>query len=323
MEPPKELLQQMLAQMLLIRTFEEKLLEMYSAGEAVGISAQSIGQEAVAVGAIAALQESDLITSTHRGRHHCLAKGTQPASLMAELFGREAGCCKGKGGILHIIDPGVGNIGTMAIVGAGIPIATGAALSAKMRRTGQVVMCFFGDGATNIGFFHEGLNFASLHRLPVVFVCENNLYAIGTSQKRHQAIRDIAVRATGYNMPGVIADGMDAVAVYDAAVQAVDLARSGDGPTLIECKTYRFQGHSPGDPRRGLKYRTKEEIDEWMARDPIKLLERRLLEADLMNDSDIAEMEHEATSQVEDAIAFARECPRPDPAEALTEVFAP
>ena len=250
-----------------------------------------------------------------------IAKGIDLKSMMAELFGKKTGLCKGKGGALHMTDLGHGILPVAAIVGAGIPIAAGAALSIKKRQTGQVVVCFFGDGACNIGFFHEGLNFASIHKLPIVFVCENNLYAISMPQRKAMAIVDIADMAASYGVPGMVVDGNDVVAVHEAARQAVNRARDGKGPTLMECKTYRIMGHFQGDPGRGIKYRTQEEMDEWAKRDPIDLFKKRLLEDNIINESDIEQMETNAADQIEEAVAFAKASPFPEPEEVLTGIF--
>ena len=246
MKQEKGLLVEMLRQMIKVRYSEEKTGDMYARGEAVGILHLSIGQEAVAVGTCINLKRDDFVASTHRGNHHFIAKGADLNRMMAELFGRKTGYCKGKGGHMHLIDPET-NFMACGIVGSGIPVAVGAALSAKLRKSGQIAVSFFGDGASNQGYFHESLNFASLHKLPVIFVCENNLYAMSVAKSRHQAITDIACRGSGYDMPGVAVDGNDVIAVYEAVKQAAELARSGGGPTLIECKTYRWRGHHEGD----------------------------------------------------------------------------
>ncbi|MCW4021318.1 MAG: thiamine pyrophosphate-dependent dehydrogenase E1 component subunit alpha, partial [Candidatus Bathyarchaeota archaeon] len=234
----------MYRKMLEIRRFEEKVWDLFGRNLIPGTLHLYLGQEATAVGVCANLQVEDYITSTHRGHGHCIAKGADLNKTMAEILGRKNGYCKGKGGSMHVADAAVGNLGATAVVGSAIPIAVGAALSCKLRKTKQVVACFFGDGASNNGIFHEALNMAAVWELPVVFVCENNLYAMGTRITNVTAIENIADRASGYGMPGVVVDGNDVVAVYQAAKEAVGRARSGGGPTLVECKTYRHKGHS-------------------------------------------------------------------------------
>ena len=317
----KGLLLRMLKQMIEIRAFEEKMQDMYARGEAVGIIHLSNGQEAVAVGTCANLKKDDYIVSNHRGHHHCIAKGGDVRLMMAELFGRKTGYCKGKGGSMHLTGLEFGHLGSIGIVGSGIPVAVGAALSAKRRRSDQVAVGFFGDGASDTGSFHEGLNFASLQRLPAIFVCENNFYAVSTHQKRHQAITDIADRACAYGMPGVVLDGNDVVAVYEAVREATSRARAGQGPTLLECKTYRTRGHHEGDPSRGTTYRTKEEIAEWMEKDPIKRLADKLLEDRLITEPAVAEMKGEAESLMEEAASFAKGSPYPDPEDILKDLY--
>ncbi|MCJ7594220.1 MAG: thiamine pyrophosphate-dependent dehydrogenase E1 component subunit alpha, partial [Desulfobacterales bacterium] len=260
MELKKDFAFRLLRKMLEIRFFEEKIVDQYARGKVPGLAHLYIGEEAVAVGACANLKETDLITSTHRGHGHCIAKGADVNRMMAELFGKKDGYCKGKGGSMHIASMEVGMLGAMGIVGSGGPIAVGAALAAQKRRSGQVVICFFGDASTNTGAFHEASNFAALYKLPIVFVCENNLYGISVCMDRHTAIKNIADRAAGYAMPGVIVDGMDVLAVYDVVGKAVKAARKGQGPTLVECKTYRFRGHFEGDPNLGERYRDKKEL---------------------------------------------------------------
>lgn len=320
MKLPKKLLIQMLKQMIEIRTFEEKIMDMYARGEAVGVIHLSIGQEAVAVGTCANLKRDDFVASTHRGHHHCIAKGGDVKLMMAELFARRTGYCKGKGGSMHIIAPDISFVAS-GIAGSGIPIAIGAALSAKLRQSGQIAVSFFGDGSSNQGFFHEGLNFASLHKLPVIFVCENNLYGLSVSQKRHQPIVDIAGRASSYNMPGVVVDGNDVVAVYQAVGEAVNQARGGKGPTLIECKTYRWRGHHEGDPSRGIRYRTKEEMAQWEAKCPIKRLAQKLLAEKIIDESEFEQMKSDAQALIEEAVTFAKESPYPEPADLLSDLY--
>ena len=319
MEVPREKLVEMYRKMLQIRLFEEKVFELYGQNMVPGTIHLYAGQEAVAVGVCSTLRKDDYITSTHRGHGHCIAKGADLKRVMAEILGKRTGYCKGKGGSMHIADFSVGVLGATAVVGAGLPIATGAALSIKLRKTDQVSVCFFGDGASNQGTFHESLNMAAIWQLPVVFVCENNLYAMGTRQTRVMRIENIADRAAAYGMPGVTVDGNDVLAVYKAAETAVERARKGEGPTLLECKTYRHKGHSRMDPA---KYRPKEEVEEWLAKDPIKRLRSKLLEANIMSEAEMEEVEREVTAEIEEAVKFALESPYPEPEEALEDVYA-
>ena len=319
MEVPREKLVEMYRKMLQIRLFEEKVFELYGQNMVPGTIHLYAGQEAVAVGVCSTLRKDDYITSTHRGHGHCIAKGADLKRVMAEILGKRTGYCKGKGGSMHIADFSVGVLGATAVVGAGLPIATGAALSIKLRKTDQVSVCFFGDGASNQGTFHESLNIAAIWQLPVVFVCENNLYAMGTRQTRVMRIENIADRAAAYGMPGVTVDGNDVLAVYKAAETAVERARKGGGPTLLECKTYRHKGHSRMDPA---KYRPKEEVEEWLAKDPIKRLRSKLLEANIMSEAEMEEVEREVTAEIEEAVKFALESPYPEPEEALEDVYA-
>jgi 2-oxoisovalerate dehydrogenase E1 component len=306
--------------MLLARKFDEAVIDLYASGEIPGFMHLYIGEEAVAVGACAALERDDLITSTHRGHGHCIAKGGDPRLMMAELLAKADGYCKGKGGSMHIACLSLGILGANGIVGGGFPIADGAALSAKLLGTGRVCACFFGDGASNEGSFHEALNLAGVWKLPVVFVCENNLFAQTTPQGDHQAIRDIAVRADSYGMPGVVADGLDVLEVFSRVSAAVADARAGKGPTLVECKTYRYRGHWEGDPQT---YRTAAQIEEWKKRDCIRSLEARLEDDHGLGKDEIERRHAEADAAIQDAIAFARSCRPPQPAEALADVYTP
>jgi len=302
-----------------IRAFEEKAVELFQAGELPGFLHSQIGQEAVCVGSCGALRADDYITSTHRGHGDVIAKGMRLDRMMAELFARETGYCRGKGGSMHIFDFSLGILGANGIVGAGIVIAPGAALSAVLRGTDQVALAFFGDGASNEGAFHEGLNLASVWSLPVIFVCHNNEYAESTPRLTHQHVADVAQRAAAYDMPGVIVDGMDVVAVYETITAAVSRARAGDGPTLVEAKTYRFLGHYIGDP---LNYRAAEEAAEWRKRDPILLFEHRLAESGILDEDAARAVEAEIRQEVEDAVVFARESPLPSPESAFEDVYA-
>lgn len=304
-----------------IRAFEEKVVDIYARGAMPGLAHLYIGEEAVAVGVCSALREDDYITSTHRGHGHCIAKGANVDRMMAELLGKVTGYCKGKGGSMHIADFDKGILGANGVVGGGIPIATGAALAIKMRGNDQVVACFFGDGATNQGVFHESLNIASIWKLPVVYVCENNYYGISVSQKRHQAIKDISIRASSYGMLGISVDGNDVLAVYNAAKDAIERARKGEGPTLLVCNTYRWRGHHEGDPNRGARYRTMEEIEEWMKRCPIKRFEEYLLSQGVSSQT-LEDLRRRVKEEIEAAVKFAEESPYPEVEIALSDVYA-
>jgi len=317
--PDNSKLLDMYRQMLTIRFFEEKVFELYGQNLVPGTIHLYAGEEAVAVGVCANLRRDDYITSTHRGHGHCIAKGARLDKTMAEILGRKTGYCKGKGGSMHIADFSVGMLGATAVVGAGIPIATGAGLSIRLRGTDQVAVCFFGDGASNQGTFHEGINLAAVWHLPVVFVCENNLYAMGTRQTRVMLIDNIADRAAGYGIPGVAVDGNDISAVFEAARVAVERARRGEGPTILECKTYRLKGHSRFDPAA---YRPKDEVNEWLKKDAIARFQARLLERGIITEGEIQRAVEKARNDVEEATKFALESPFPEPAEALDDVYA-
>jgi pyruvate dehydrogenase E1 component alpha subunit len=299
--------------MLKIRFFEEKVSDLLSRDIVKGASHLYVGQEAVAVGAVAAIRGDDYITSTHRGHGHCIAKGGDPKLMLAELCGKVTGYCKGKGGSMHIADVNAGNLGATGIVGSNIPVATGAGLSIRLKKTDQVVLCFFGDGATNTSAFHESVNLAAIWNLPVVYVCENNLYGMSTAVSRAFPFTDLAERAKGYNIPGVIADGMDVLDVKSKVQEAVQRARKGEGPTFVECKTYRFYGHSKGDPRA---YRTREEEQLWKSRDPITNFEKKLVEQGVLTQKQVEELEETITNEVNEAEQFALSSPYP-PVESL------
>jgi pyruvate dehydrogenase E1 component alpha subunit len=316
---PKEKLAEMLRKMLQIRLFEEKVFESYAQNLVPGTIHLYAGEEAVAVGVCSNLGIDDYITSTHRGHGHCIAKGADLKRTMAEILGKRTGYCKGKGGSMHIADFSIGMLGATAVVGAGLPIAVGAGLSARLRKTDQVVACFFGEGASNQGTFHESINMASTWKLPVIFVCENNLYAMGTRQSKVMAIENVADRAVAYGIPGVVTDGNDVLAVYDAAQNAIKRARDGGGPTLIECKTYRQKGHSRVD---AAKYRPKEEVEQWLSKDPIRRFRERLLQRNSSTIAEIEQIEKEVLVEIEEAFKFALESPFPAPEEALEDVYA-
>ena len=315
----KEQFSEMYRKMLEIRLFEEKVFDLYGQNLVPGTIHLYAGEEAVAVGVCSNLNVDDYITSTHRGHGHCIAKGADLRRTMAEILGKKTGYCKGKGGSMHIADFAVGMLGATAVVGAGLPIAVGAGLSAKLRKTSQVVACFFGEGASNQGTFHESINMASVWALPVVFVCENNLYAMGTRQSRIMSIQNVADRAAAYGIPGVIVDGNDVLMVYEAARTAVERARAGKGPTLIECKTYRHKGHSRVDSG---KYRPKEEVEEWLGKDPIKRFRQAMLGNGILTQTELEHVETEVADEVADAVKFALDSPYPEGKEALENVYA-
>jgi TPP-dependent pyruvate/acetoin dehydrogenase alpha subunit len=296
-----------------IRRFEDRVYRLFLDGEIPGTLHQYQGQEAVAAGVCDVLRRDDWITSTHRPHGHALAKGVSSRAAMAELFGKATGCCGGKGGSMHLGDPEVGMLPAIAIVGGGNTVVTGLGLAMKLRRTDQVAVCFFGEGATNEGAFHEGLNFAAVEQLPIVLVCENNMYGASTPFTRVSLVPDVAERAKAYGVPARIVDGMDALAVREASAGAVDSARAGKGPTLLECKTYRFTGHSRSDARG---YRKREEEAEWAERDPLVLLEARL------SQSEVERAEDEVRAELDDAVEFARSSPFPDARAAFEDVYA-
>ncbi len=313
-----DVLKDAMRQMYLIRRFEEGAEDSYMRGLVHGTMHLSIGQEASAVGICLPLGDTDQITSTHRGHGHCIAKGAEVKRMFAEFFGKTTGYCKGRGGSMHIADVSKGNLGANGIVGGGLPIAVGAALSMKMQKRPDVVVSFFGDGANNEGAFHEALNMAAVWKLPVVFVCENNGYGMSTSTARSTAVPNVADRASAYAMPGVVVDGNDLSAVSEASVAAVERARAGDGPTLIECKTYRHRGHSKSDRNR---YRTKEEIEEWIGRDPIGRFETQLLEYGIAEQTEIDEIREAVEREIAEGIEFAKESPMPPVSEVTRYVY--
>ena len=307
-----------LSRMNVIRKFEEVAEASYMRGLVHGTMHLSIGQEASAVGAVLPLRPDDYILSTHRGHGHCIAKGADPSRMLAEFFGKETGYCRGRGGSMHIADVEGGNLGANGIVAGGLPIAVGVGMSIKAQRQERVCVVFFGDGATNEGAFHEALNMASIWTLPIVFVCENNKYAMSMDIAQAMSVRDVADRAAAYAMPGTIVDGNDLFAVVAAADAAIARARAGDGPSLVECKTYRIRGHSKSD--RNL-YRTKDEIETWREADPILRLERELLASGSFDAAELAAIERTA-QQIQAALEFAKASPTPDPAELTRDVYA-
>ncbi len=309
----------LLRQMSQIRQFEDKIMDLLARNIAEGGSHLYAGEEAVAVGAMAALNPDDYITSTHRGHGHCIAKGGKLDELMAEILGKRTGCCKGKGGSLHLADVATGNLGANGVVGGGLGIATGAGLSVKMRGTKQAVLCFFGDGATNQGIFHECLNMAAVWKLPVVYICENNLYGMSVSVERASAVQDLTKKALAYDMPAEAGDGMDVLAVKDAVGKWVARARAGKGPAFLEFKTYRYYGHSRSDPR---VYRTKQEEKEWQERDCIAAFSRKMAAAGVLAESESAQVIKEVGEEIEKAVRFAIESPDPAPGELTEDLYA-
>jgi acetoin:2,6-dichlorophenolindophenol oxidoreductase subunit alpha len=290
----------------LVRYFDEKVDELFAKGMIHGTTHLCVGQEATAIGGCAVLSNEDKITSTHRGHGHCIGKGAKIEFMMAELMGRATGYCKGKGGSMHIADVEKGNLGANGIVGGGIPLAVGAALTSKMQNKGYVVLCFFGDGAANEGIFHESLNLASIWKLPVVFLCENNQYGMSSSIKDMVNIENISERAVAYGIPGISIDGNNLLTVMTTVDKAIKRARGGDGPTLIEAKTYRWKGHSKSD---GKKYRTREEEVEWKKKDPISRFEKDLLEAKMATEQQFKDLKQKAHNDIEAAVRFAEESP--------------
>ncbi len=303
----------------LIRFFEEKAESLYAMGKIHGTMHLSIGQEASAVGSILALRSDDYILSTHRGHGHCIAKDAEPRLMMAEFFGKDVGYCRGRGGSMHIADVAGGNLGANGIVAGGIPLSTGVGLSLQMQKKDNVCLTFFGDGAANEGAFHESLNLAAIWKLPVVYICENNQYAMSMPVEKAFPVEQISKRAVAYDIPGVTVDGNDLFAVYEAVKTAVARARAGEGPSLIEAVTYRWRGHSKSDRQR---YRTRDEVKEWQAKDPIKRLAQQLADAELATEAELAEIEKAAQQSIEDSVAFAEAAEDPDPATILDGVYA-
>ncbi|MGZ6752298.1 MAG: thiamine pyrophosphate-dependent dehydrogenase E1 component subunit alpha [Nocardioides sp.] len=303
-----------------IRRFEEAVDDLFARGLMHGTMHLSIGQEASATGACMALRPDDAITSTHRGHGHCIGKGADLTRMMAELLAKETGYCRGRGGSMHIADVATGNLGANGIVAGGIPIAAGAALAYQLRGEDRVVACFFGDGATNEGAFHEAVNLAAIWHLPVMFICENNKYGMSFSTEKSMAVEHIAQRAAAYGIPGVTVDGNDVDAVYDAVSAAVARARAGEGPTLVENVTYRWKGHSKSDKNL---YRTKEEIADWRSKDPILRFEAHVQEAGLLSHEEVQRVRTQALEEMREAVRAANSAPDADPTDLLDAVFAP
>lgn len=319
MNKSKDLLLEMYEKMQKIRMFEDNAIKLFNQGLVRGPMHVYTGEEAVAVGACANLDDSDYITSTHRGHGHCIAKGGKVDKMAAELLGRGTGYCKGKGGSMHIADPEIGILGANGIVAGGMGIAAGAGLSAKMRGTDQVAICFFGDGATNEGAFHEALNMAAIWDLPVVFVCENNLYGLTGPAEEMLSVKDVAARATSYDIPGVVVDGNDVLDVYEAVGEAVKRARQGGGPSLIEAKTYRLKGHFVGDP---CVYRDDEEVEMWRKKEPIKRFRKHLIKNEGIDEEVIAEIDKKLEEELKSAVKFAKESPDPEIDVVFEDVFS-
>ncbi len=311
----------MFEQMVTIRRFEEKAIELFEHNLIRGNIHPCIGQEAVSVGVCSILRRNDYMVNTHRGHGNCIAKGADLKLMMAELLGKSTGYCKGKGGSMHIADFEGGNLGANGIVGGGLPIAVGAGISIQNRSTDQVVACFFGDGATNQGTFHESLNLAALWRLPVIFVCENNQYALSTPVHEAISVSKISDRSIAYGISGFHIDGNDVIEVYLKMKEAVERARTGEGPTLLDCMTYRFFGHFTGDPGRGITYRTKEEMDQWLARCPIQRFREQLIKEKRMSEEIDKRIETNVKASIEEAVQFAKESPLPSPEEAFQDLF--
>lgn len=311
----------MLRKMILIREFDELAIKLRTGGKIYGAVHPYVGQEAVAVGVCANLTHADRVTSTHRGHGHCIAKGADIKRMMAELFGRVDGYCKGKGGSMHIADFAVGMLGANGIVGGGLPLATGAALAAQLEGKGNVAACFFGDGAVAEGEFHEALNISSVWKLPIVFVCENNQYAANNAIAVQHRVTDVAVRASSYGLPGLTIDGNDVLAVSEAARAAVDRARRGEGPFLLECKTYRWYFHAMRNAPPP-ETRPAAEIAQWKERDPVARLAADLIARRLITESDMGSLQRQVEADLREAVAFADASPFPDPKDILVDMFA-
>jgi pyruvate dehydrogenase E1 component alpha subunit len=317
-EISKEKLLWMYERMRLIRTFEDRVADLFTQGKLPGFVHLYAGEEAIAVGVMAHLKDHDRITSTHRGHGHCIAKGVEIKEMMAELYGKATGLCKGRGSSMHIADVKKGMLGANGIVGAGGPLACGSALTTKVLGTDEVTICFFGDGAAEQGTMHESMNLAAIWKLPLVFVCENNMYAVTTPASYHCAVGEICARATAYDIPGVAIDGTDVLAVYETAEEAVLRARRGEGPSLIEARAFRYYGHFMGEPQT---YKTKEEIQGYKARDPIQKFKNMILGRSLASETELAKIDSWAEKAVEEAVRFAEASPLPAPEECLTDVY--
>jgi TPP-dependent pyruvate/acetoin dehydrogenase alpha subunit len=312
-----ELLKTMYEKALTIRLFEKAAIAQYRIGNIYGYLHPYLGEEGIAAGAISALRPDDYIVSTHRGHGHAIAKGHDVSMMMAELFGRAGGYCKGRGGSMHVANLEQNNLGANGIVGGGLPIATGAGMAIKQKKTDQVVMGFFSDGAVNNGVFHESLNLAAIYNLPVVYVLENNQYAAATPYERMNLNEDLSAYASGYGIPGFTVNGNDAVGVYEAALEAAERARSGQGPTLMECKTYRHQGHHVNDP--GL-YMPQDVMEAWKAKDPVDILRAHLASSGALSVEQIEAIDEDVKARIDEAVRFATESPAPSAAQFLSEI---
>ena len=301
-----------------IRNFELMAEKLFLEGELPGFIHLYIGEESIATGVIANLRKDDFITSTHRGHGHMIAKGADINRMMAELYGRTTGCCKGKGGSMHIADFSIGVLGANGVVGGGLPIAVGAGLGVKMKKTDQVAVAFFGDGASNTGAFHESLNFASVYKLPIIFVVENNQFASTVRTKDTTSVENISDRAVGYGIPGMTIDGNDVITVYETAKEVIKRAREGGGPSLLEVKTYRIKGHFVGDPEL---YRDKKEVEEFWLNEPIKKFEKKLVELIMLNEIEKKKIWENSKKEIKEAVIFAKESPMPNDEDALTDLF--
>ncbi len=319
-QPTKKVLQELHLTMVRIRCFENAAGRLMEEAKIPGALHLYVGEEAIASGVMQNLSNDDQITSTHRGHGHLVAKGGDFSKMFAELFGRSTGYCRGKGGSMHVSNMELGMLGANGIVGGGPPIAMGAAFANRFLKTKKVAVAFFGDGASNEGSFHEAVNMAALYKLPCIFVCENNGYGEYTPQAKHQTIVDVADRAGGYGIPGVVVDGMDVIAVFEAAREAIDRARKGKGPTLLECKTYRFYDHV-GVRGMGLNYRTDEELEKWKKRDPIQSFEAELIKLGVMTQKQIDKVYSKVNDLVEEGVQFAEDSPFPEPSELLEDVY--
>lgn len=315
----RELALKLLGQMMQIRQFEDSVMDLLARNIAEGGSHLYAGMEAVAVGAISTLRPDDIITSTHRGHGHAIAKDGELKPLMAEILGKATGVCKGKGGSLHLADVSKGNLGANGVVGGGIGMATGAGVSIRLRKSEQVVLCFFGDGATNQGIFFECLNIAALWKLPVVYVCENNLYGMSVAVHRASAVTDLTRKAAAFDMPGENVDGMDVLAVRECVGRWVENARAGKGPAFVVAGTYRYYGHSRSDPR---VYRSKEEEKFWKGRDPIPNFAEKMVAQDILTREDVDKLTGEVTLQIQEAVEYAINSPWPEPGELYTDLYA-
>jgi pyruvate dehydrogenase E1 component alpha subunit len=319
LDDDRETLLSMFHQMLLIRRFEEKCAESYSMGKIGGFCHLYIGQEAVAIGSISALRRDDYVITSYREHGQAIAKGISPEAVMAELYGKATGCSKGKGGSMHLFDASVNFMGGHAIVGGQIPLATGLAFASKYKQTDQVTVCYFGEAAVNQGAFHESLNMAQLWKLPCIYLCENNMYGMGTALQRAMSMDEVATKACAYEVAAEFVDGMDVIAMRRATQRAIERARQHSLPTLIEARTYRYMGHSMSDPG---KYRTRAEIEKYQERDPIKLFRARLEENDLLTEDDVKQFEEQVREQVERSVKFADDSPYPQAEELMTDIYA-